>query len=425
MPREAIPINALLWRTFTPAILVVAIALGALVYNRLYDTILDGFSRKLVTTSALTGALIDPADHETLMAAAKPGADPGALEQTPAYLRNVLPMRRIKRELGLTYLYSQVVGGSKDIWYVLDASEGDDHSAIGAEDHMTPATLAGLKAATARGTVYVSPIEFQEQWGLLKTAAAPIRGPDGAITATAGADVDIGVIQVATQNALFASALIGAASLLACALVTLLIMRRVAQPITRLKADALRIAAGDRSPPTPTPAPREVRRLREALGTLAEQLIAAMRTARVAALSDDRTRNLQLLTDELADDTAAQPVALVDNDATLVVWVGDGGDDLDTRLTRRAQRLLADRIAAEPDLASDWQNLNDPGRGSVLVFDRTARSVRLSGDTGLALSLGGAATRIDPGEVLSLDAGTPFAVLRTGGAVPVAWEAQA
>ena len=60
MRPEGTRIQTLLWRTFTPAIVLVAIGLGALVYTRLYDTILDGFARKLVTTSSLTGFRVTP-----------------------------------------------------------------------------------------------------------------------------------------------------------------------------------------------------------------------------------------------------------------------------------------------------------------------------------------------------------------------------
>ena len=57
MRPEGTPIQRLLLRTFLPAVVVVAMALAALVYNWLYVSIIDGFDRKLVTASALTGAL--------------------------------------------------------------------------------------------------------------------------------------------------------------------------------------------------------------------------------------------------------------------------------------------------------------------------------------------------------------------------------
>jgi hypothetical protein len=361
------PIQALLWRTFTPAIVLVAIALGALVYARLYDTILDGFSRKLVTTSALTGALIDPADHDRLMGVVASGAAGEATEKTPEYLRNVTPLRRIRRGLGLTYLYTQVLGGPKDVRYVLDGTEGDEHSTIGSDDELTAETRAGLRKAQADGTIYVSPIEFQEQWGLLKTAAAPVRDAQGRIVATAGADVNISVIQVATQNALFLSALIGVASLLACALVTLVILRRVARPIQELKADALRIAAGDRAPPSRTAAPREVARLREALAELAAELIAAMRAARAEMQESDRLRNRQRLEAALEDEADAPEIVLAQAGGRRVVWTPGGEAGPEARLAHRAMRRLAERITADPALAADAARLADTTAGAVRV----------------------------------------------------------
>lgn len=361
MPADGTPIKTLLWRTFTPAILVLAIALGALVYNRLYDTILDGFSRKLITTSALTGALIDPVDHDFLIRAAQVKAPPENVEAMAQYQRNVQPMKRIRRELGLTYLYSQVLGGLKDVIYVLDTSEGDEHSTIGSEDELTAETRVGLRRTTDGGPIYVSPIEFQEQWGLLKTAAAPIRSQTGKIVATAGADVNISVIEVATQNALFASALIGVASLIASALVTFLIVRWVALPIEGLKADALRIAAGDRAPPARIACPREVSRLREALGDLAAHLVAAMRTSWLDILALDRARNAAQLAAALP---AAAPVTLVEAGGRRVTWT-PRDDGLDARLEHRAMALLAGRFAADPALAGAWRDLAVTAHGDL------------------------------------------------------------
>ncbi|WP_296600729.1 hypothetical protein [Phenylobacterium sp.] len=349
MRSDGTPIKTLLWRTITPAILVLAVALGALVYSRLYETILDGFSRKLIATSALTGALIDPADHDFLLQAAMVKAPADAVEAMPQYRRNVEPMRRIRRELGLTYLYSQALGGLKDVVYVLDSTVGDEHSTLGSEDELTPETRAGLRRTMDGGPIYVSPIEFQEHWGLLKTAAAPIRDRAGKIVATAGADVNISVIEVATQNALFASALIGVASLAASAFVTFLIVRWVAAPIEGLKADALRIAAGDRAPPARLKGPREVSRLRDDLGELATHLTTAMRQAWSDTLAADRVRNSARL------ETALPPAVPV-NFPDGAVW-SPLDDGLEARLEHRAMADLARRVAADPALAKAWRGL--------------------------------------------------------------------
>jgi len=297
MRPEGTPIQTLLLRTFLPAVVVVAMLLAVLVYNWLYASIIDGFDRKLVTTSALTGAMIDPADHDGLLAAARSGANPETLEQRQEFLRNVEPMRRIRESLGLTYLYSQALGSKPlEVIYGFDSSLGDDHTLIGATDEMTEDTMAGLKKVQADGSVYISPIEYQEQWGLLKTAAAPVYGIDGRITSTAGADVNISVIQVATQNALFASALIGIGSILACVAVALVIVRRVARPIAALKQEALRIAAGDTLQPAPIKGPREVAVLRDALAGLAARMAEASALTRKDASLHEHAADEAVLT---------------------------------------------------------------------------------------------------------------------------------
>src|SRR3546814_14814980 len=106
--------------------------------------------------------------------------------------------------------------------------------------------MAGLRDVQRRRIIYVSPVEYQEKWGLLKTAEAPVYSADGAVSGTAGADVNVSVISVATKNALFLSARNGIASLLACMLVTLQIGRRVERAIKRLTQDERRMAAGER-----------------------------------------------------------------------------------------------------------------------------------------------------------------------------------
>src|SRR3546814_20278911 len=81
--------------------------------------------------------MIDPADHDRLIRAARAGENPQAVEATPLYRRSVAPIRRLRDELSLTYLYTQVLGGGADIFYVLDGTEGADHSPIGSADELT------------------------------------------------------------------------------------------------------------------------------------------------------------------------------------------------------------------------------------------------------------------------------------------------
>ncbi|MGV7120981.1 HAMP domain-containing protein [Sphingopyxis sp. 550A] len=278
-----IGIQTLLLRIFLPVVALAALLGAIFVYNRINATILRQFDDRLIATSALTGVLIDPADHDWLIDAAKTRRDPAAIEQDIRYRRNVEPMRRIRERLGLTYIYTQVTSGRAEVRYILDGTEGEEHTAIGSPDTLPEETMAGLGDVQRRQDIYVSPVEYQEKWGLLKTAAAPVYGADGAIGGTAGADVNVSVIRVATQNALFLSAMIGIASLLACLLVTLQIVRRVARPIERLTQEALRIAAGDHRPPADGQAPREVRDLTASLAALSAHATADLESAATRA----------------------------------------------------------------------------------------------------------------------------------------------
>ncbi len=424
MPRDGTPIEALLLRLFLPAVLAVTLLLALLVYNSLYATIIDRFDRKLATTSAFTGALVDPADHDQLIAAAKAGEgiDAAALETGLPYRRNVEPMRRIRTALGLTYLYSQTIGASQGVTYVLDSSLGEDHSQIGSTDTLPDKTMIGLRHSQTAGTIYISPIQFQEKWGLLKTASAPLYGADGRITASAGADVNISIIHVATQNALFTSAVIGIGSILACIMVVLAIVRRVGRPIETLRQEALRIAAGDHAPPAAIGGPREVKRLAAMLGDLAATMAAAIDARRAHAAAHERDANAATLAAAGAG-LAATQVLLVQSDSERVWWIARGGATIEARLAAHAMTRLATRIVAEPELAAHWDTLADLRHGCCLRLDRAALTIAVVGEGALDLRIDGEARTLASGMPLALTGRTQVSFVVDGRAVPIIGEA--
>ena len=400
MPPEPKPIQTLLLQIFLPAVLMVATVLAVFAYKWHESTIIDGFDRKLIATSALTGAMIDPEDHDGLIAAAFAGADPEPIEAGASYRRNGGPIERIQQRLKLTYLYTQALGGEQDIVYVLDGTLGEEHSPIGSPDELTPQTLAGLRDAEANANVFVSPVEYQEQWGLLKTAAAPVYGRAGEITSTAGADVNVSVILVATQTALFASTMIGVGSIIACLLIALTIMRRVARPIEALKDQALRIAAGQSATVEEGKAPREVAELSGALSRMADTY--AM-DAEMQVQSDEARELAANIRALCTESTVTHDAAtlLVDDGGTQVFWVPAGGNDLETAMARLAAQALAERFVQRPALARQWRVLADCREGVCLSFDRVAGTIEM---------LGSSAVQIVRGEdEIPLGEGTPAA----------------
>lgn len=392
-------LQALLLRSFLPVVSVSALLLAALVYNMLHETILRQFDDRLIATSAITGAMINPADHDGLIAAVQAGGASAELEADARYLRNVEPMRRIREKLGLTYLYSQVIGGPDEVFYILDGTDGEDHTPIGESDSMTAETMAGLRAIAADQGVYVSPVEYQAQWGLLKTAAAPVYRADGQVAGTAGADVNVTVLQVATQNILFQSALIGMGSIILCLFATLFIMRRVARPIARLTQEALRLAAGDYRPPEHHRGPREVAALRSSLALLGAHVTQDLRRAEADVAKHLREESERRL---LAVDGAdGGPTVLVDDPERTLLWIRTSDGGLEGMLASRAMMRVARKMAVRPvESAAALERLSDLADGeygALLHFERAARRLSLMGSAPIDLIIDGAAQRLAPG----------------------------
>ena len=408
--QQGMAIQTLLLRYFLPAIAVIAIALAIFVYNRIYDTILEGFDTKLETTSALTGALIDPVDHDWLIEKARvqnglSAEDAAAIEQSAQYLQNAVPMRNILKELDLTYLYTQLVVGEEDILYILDATQGDDHSPLGSADQLSAETMDGLRRIAKDSSIYISPIEYQEQWGLLKTAAAPVGSMDSNIAASAGADVNISVIQIATQNILFASALIGLGSLIACGLVTLILVRRIALPIAQLKRDALKIAAGKLTLPEQLASPREAALLGESLANITRKITSKRDEIRGQKQLAQRQQDAEFIEQVLPVEAADRAVRLIDNDAIVAVWIARNPPAPQMNLKIHAMKMLSERLAEDDELAADWQSLIDMAQECLIIVDRSTGSARLTGKAPLEIYKGeqrDAVIPLSPGEIIDL-----------------------
>lgn len=238
-------LNTLVVAVLAVTVLVASTAFGWLTYRELHGIIMDGFDRKLSAVSTTTAAFIDPDDHARILERG---------EEDALYLRYVVPMRRIMAKKGLTYLYSYVPATNDTLVYVLDATEGDGHSHIGDEDPLPAADAAGVRAILRTGEVYLSGMQAWEQWGILKSAYAPIRDPADGHPAVVGADIDISIITTKTGNALARVGAVGVGILFVGHLVTLSLSRRLAAPLAEVKDGALRVAAGElgyRLPPEP------------------------------------------------------------------------------------------------------------------------------------------------------------------------------
>ena len=108
--RRTLPLNSLFLAVVAPAIALSTAGFGYATYVRLYSTILEGFDRKLAAISSAMSVHVD-ADEAIGLLEQKSvlqsrGQDP---EQHPPYLKYVEPMRSLRPDAGLTFLFTQIL----------------------------------------------------------------------------------------------------------------------------------------------------------------------------------------------------------------------------------------------------------------------------------------------------------------------------
>lgn len=228
---------------------------------------------------AAAGLLVVDLAAEALAESSPP---PGYFSEAHPFIQRYAPAYRQVRELsGLTYLYTEQILAGDQLRYILDGSEGDDHTPPGSEDTIPEDTLEELQTAQGQGRGFVSDIRQWEAWGLIKLAAEPIFASDGRVVALAGADVDISVIRGKTRIALFAVLGVGVGLLLLAAWVSLRVSSSLTQPLREIKDGALRIAAGYFDRPPQARGRDEIAGLARSLAALGARLQSQERQSRV------------------------------------------------------------------------------------------------------------------------------------------------
>lgn len=263
-------LQGLLLLALVPTLVLVTLAIAIIAYGEMRRSIIAGFDAKLTAVGTVTAAMIDPQGHRDLLAAIHAGQPGEALEQTEAFQQAVAPLRRIKQQLALTYLYTQAPMGGLDIVYVLDANTDENHSPPGTTDSLPEGDARNILSVLDTGQPYITDIQQWEQWGLIKTAFVPLPSQGRRADAMAGADVDISVINRKLRVALVSAGLIGAVSLLVALGVAVVAARRIAGPLAGMKLAGFRLAAGETSVSVPPRGARELADLAHAFNDMRE-----------------------------------------------------------------------------------------------------------------------------------------------------------
>lgn len=211
-------------------------------------------------------------------------------ELSPAYLKYVDPMRKIKAQLNLTYMYSQLLTGpeKRQITYVLDANQDDNHSAIG-DDDPDPADDATVDVQL-KGTVHQSEIIAWQDWGLLKSGFAPLYYRDGRVAGMTGADVNVSIIEQKTRVALLRILFTGGFFIVFGSIIAVGIVRRLTRPLDQLKESALRVAAGQYGQEIEVKGPQELTQLSSLFNRMSHSLRSNIHNLKESNLELEKSR---------------------------------------------------------------------------------------------------------------------------------------
>lgn len=191
---------------------------------------------------------------------------------SPLYRGYAVPMKRIMEQVGLTYHYTIILPKEDQLIYVLDGTDGEDHSQAGTEEDVESGEWRRLQAVMTSGEPSQSDVQSFDIWGLLKVGTTPIRDSNGEIVGLVGADVNISEIQKKTRVALLEVLLVGALSLILATMAAFGIARRLISPIQRLKEGALKVAAGRYERPIEVKNPRELKELSQSFNEIRRAL---------------------------------------------------------------------------------------------------------------------------------------------------------
>jgi HAMP domain-containing protein len=336
-------LQGLLLTALVPTLVATTLIVAITAYQEMRSSIIAGFDAKLTAVGTIVSSLIDPVEHATLLAAVRAGQPGEEIENGELFQKTVAPLRQIKKELGLTYLYTQVPMGGLDIIYVLDANTDDNHSPPGTVDSLPAADAGNILAVLDTGQPHITDIQQWKQWGLIKTAFVPLPATDGHSEGMVGADVDITTINGQLRVALVSAGLIGVCVLLVSLAVAVPAARRIADPLAAMKLAGFRLAAGETAVSVVPQGATELRDLAQAFNNMRGQVQQEMALADAAERRTEWGRRTNALLRLLNDRPPAITPQVTPGDPLL-----DGGisfpDGAIAWLTLKGQEPLRARI---------------------------------------------------------------------------------
>ncbi len=386
--RQSFRLQSLILLIIVPAMILSTAAAGWLLYRNLHAIILDGFNRKLSALSTTTASCLDGDKLRGFLDKRD--------SQSPGFQEYMDRLRKIQKQKDVTYLYTFIMGGKKDIIYIIDASEGEDFCPLGYEENLPMQNIDGLRRVFSDGTPYISEIQEYERYGLLKVGAAPIYGGSTNVQALAGVDINISIIRNKLRVAISHVLAVGAIALILAGLVSFWFSRKLTVPLTRLKSGALLLAAGQYDHRIEITEPLELQTLASAFNRVGNTIGGILRKAAENNEKTEAERRRAELAKDFSDiangNEPGEQTALllhwlggcqdygelsgaVANKNLVITWLaGVGTDKLASAKTRRdiadiCQRLLARRGSDRKHVTDTLRLMLNDSVPAFILFD--------------------------------------------------------
>ncbi|MFN8391842.1 MAG: HAMP domain-containing protein [Bdellovibrionota bacterium] len=240
-------------------------------------------------------------------------------EMSPIYRKYAARMKRVMDAAGLTYHYTVVLPKENQLIYVIDATDGEDHSVLGTQEEVEPEEWARLNAVSTTGVASQSKVKHFDLWGLLKVGTAAIRNSAGEIVGLVGADVNISIIDKKTRIALIRVLGLAVLGLLVAGAAAVWIARDLGAPMRKLKEGILRVAAGDYGERIEIESPRELSKLAQVFDETRMQLQKTVGELERENQAFERNRRSHILADLFTRDVDDFPSAKIEGPESYIL----------------------------------------------------------------------------------------------------------
>ena len=196
--------------------------------NSSYDDKIDSVLSSGVKTLS---AMIDPEIHKEIASE--------NTENSTKYSFYREKMIRIQKESNLTFIYSLAKDSEGKIHFILDTGENEDHSPIGMEYEADESALSAFEGKSVIGSI------TKDQYGIFKSAYAPVIDSEGKTCAIIGVDIDYADIQKEKSEILIFIAAIAITGFIASTLLIIFIRRILIKPINSFSSTISDVAKFD------------------------------------------------------------------------------------------------------------------------------------------------------------------------------------